>query len=220
MQQYSVAPGYKRQYEHPWKPDQINDLSEEPDQQISAQLNNQTTLEDHLVAMQSPGAVMGGMVLVTSVSVGTAVSSVNVVNAFNNSYDNYVVTYSNLGASVNATQLFFRFGTAAVPVTTNYLYSGRAFFYNGVGIADVYNNAAVYWAVGSTHTSNSSGMFHVNGPNLATPSFFNGHWAGSDASFSYSGIQADITQHTSFHLYPSSGTLTGGYINVYGYRKI
>lgn len=165
-----------------------------------------------------PDALQPGLVLVKSQTVGTAVSSVDVTDAFNATYDNYRIAYSNIDASVNATGLFFRFGTAASPVTTNYRFGGLFSGYTGTNL-NLNQNTPGYWEVAGTNTDITSGFFDVCGPNLAAHSTFTTQFARTDAAFVISGIHVATTQHTGFHLYPLSGTLTGGTIRVYGYRN-
>ena len=159
-----------------------------------------------------------GLWLVKSVSVGSGVSAVDVTSAFSSEYDNYMISYSEIDSSVNGGGLFLRFGTVASPVTSNYKFAGLFFGYTGTNI-NVNQNAPGYWEVGGLSTDKISGQFFVNAPNLATPSFYTSQFARFDASFVLAGIQNDLTQHTAFHLYPSSGTITGGTIRVFGIRK-
>ena len=157
--------------------------------------------------------------LVSTVSVGASnVSGVNVSSCFSSEYDNYLISYSNIDASVNGAGFFIRFGTIASPVTTNYKFGGLFSGYTGTNL-NLNQNTPGYWEVGGTSSDNASGQFYVNAPNLATPSFYTSQFARSDAAFVISGIQTDLTQHTGFHFYPSSGTMVGGTIRVYGLRK-
>jgi hypothetical protein len=160
-----------------------------------------------------------GLWLVKTVSVGASnVSAVDVTSAFSSTYDNYLISYSDIDASINGAGFFLRFGTIASPVTTNYRFGGLFSGYTGTNI-NLNQNTPGYWEVGGTSSDKASGQFYVNAPNLATPSFYTSQFARSDAAFVISGIQTDLTQHTGFHFYPSSGTMVGGTIRVYGLRK-
>ena len=159
-----------------------------------------------------------GLWLVKEESVGTGVSSVDVTGAFSSTYHNYLIAYENVDASSNGAGLFFRFGTNASPVTTNYKFGGLFSGYTGTTLNLNQSNPG-YWEVGGTNTNISSGQFFVNGPNLAAHSTVTTQFARTDAAFVISGIHEATTQHTAFHLYPSSGTLTGGTIIVYGFRN-
>jgi hypothetical protein len=159
-----------------------------------------------------------GLYLVKTQTIGNGVSAVDVTGAFSTDYDNYVISYSNVDASVNGAGFFFRFGTVASPVTTNYKFGGFFSGYTGTVLNLLQSNPG-YWEVGGTNTNNASSVFGVQGPNLAAHSTFSTQFARTDAAFVISGIQEATTQHTAFHLYPSSGTITGGTIRVYGYRN-
>jgi hypothetical protein len=159
-----------------------------------------------------------GLVYVAQTTVGSAVTSVELVNAFNSTFDNYLISYSNINCSVNATGFMFRFGTVASPVTTNYKFSG--FFVNYAGGTITLGQATPgNWEIAGTNTNKTNGTFSVNGPNLAAYTTGTSQFARTDASFNIQGIHEATTQHTSFHLYPLSGTITGGTVTVYGLRK-
>jgi hypothetical protein len=173
----------------------------------------------------SPGEVLTAqamdsvaMWLVKTVTVGSGVSAVDVTAAFSSTYDNYLISYSNIDASVNAASGLLRFGTIASPVSANYNFAGFFTGYTGINI-NVNQSSVGQFETWGTSSSNTSGQFYINGPNLATPTFMTTQFARSDASFVFSGVQTDLTQHTGFHIYAGAGTLTGGTIRVYGLRK-
>lgn len=160
-----------------------------------------------------------GLVFVKSVNVGASnVSFVDVTDVFSSMYDNYLISYANINASVNGAGFFFRFGTNASPVTTNYSFGGLFSGYTGTTL-NLNQNAPGYWEAGGTNTNRSAGQFYVNAPNLSTHSTFTSQFARTDAAFVISGIHQANTQHVSFYMYPSSGTITGGFISVFGVRK-
>ena len=159
-----------------------------------------------------------GLWLVKTVTIGAGVNFVDVMSAFSSQYDNYLISYSTVDSSVDQTGIFFRFGTNASPVTTNYKFAGKFMGYTGTNL-DLNQNSPGYWEVGGTETDIIAGAFNVYGPNLNARSTFAAAFARSDASFTIQGIHDASTQHTDFHLYPASGTLTGGTVRVYGYKN-
>jgi hypothetical protein len=159
-----------------------------------------------------------GLWLVKTVTIGSGVTGVDVTAAFSSTYDNYLISYSTVDSSVDQTGIFFRFGTIASPVTTNYKFAGKFMGYTGTNL-DLNQNTPGYWEVGGTETDIIAGAFNVYGPNLNARSTFTASFARSDAAFTIQGIQDASTQHTAFHIYPASGTLTGGTVRVYGYRN-
>ena len=156
-----------------------------------------------------------GMFLVKSQTIGTGVSSVAVTGAFSADYDNYLITISG-GAASTTSVLALQLGSKVTNYSYQYLYGNWA-------------NAAL--ALGSTTATSFSfaGSYDANGismnctvinPNLAKATRV---IADSTSSGTFSGnmtgYDGTTTQYTGFTLIPAAGTLTGGTIRVYGYRK-
>jgi hypothetical protein len=157
-----------------------------------------------------------GLVYVTSVTVGSGVATVAVPNAFNASYDNYRIVYSGGTSSTNAS-----IGMTLGAVVTGY-FAGliRVQTATGtvLGLAD--NNAAKWSYVGYAATSSVALSLDLLNPFAATPTAYHGAgWVLSADCGTASGINTSATSYTSFNIIPGSGTLTGGTITVYGYRK-
>jgi hypothetical protein len=159
-----------------------------------------------------------GLVLVKSQVIGTTVSSVNVTSAFSTTYDNYkIVIAGGLGSTTNVMGL--KLGAAA----TGY-YSGATFTAFGAAAASArINNNAAAWLYISFFTG-SSISFNVEliNPFLAKNTLLN-FWyndvrAGGEGGAG-SGFLNDSTSYTDFTITPAAGTLTGGTIYVYGYKK-
>jgi hypothetical protein len=159
-----------------------------------------------------------GLVYVTSATVGTAVSSVTVTGAFNSSYDNYKIIYSG--------------GTNSAIASLALTIGGSTTGYYGVLLYST-SGAASPLAAG---TSNGANMPFIGGCNIANQAMIaefdllNPFAAAysrivgaqySDGPFfgTSQGEHRVATSYTSFALLPASGTLTGGTITVYGYRK-
>ena len=158
-----------------------------------------------------------GLVFVKSQTVGTGVTGVTVSSAFSADYDSYrVVIDGGLGSTVNA-GLSLTFGATA----TGYAY-GYGYFSNGVagGVGD---GAAAYITVGQINTNFSSTAFDVFSPFLARyTAVFGGNsydLNNGNSRGPYNGVLKNTTSYTAFTLTPGSGTITGGTITVYGYRK-
>ena len=156
-----------------------------------------------------------GLWLVKSQAVGTGVSSVQVTSCFTADYNSYKIVYSGGTGSAN-NHLALKFGAT----TTGY-YGGLV--YNNVaspapaGVVD--NNAAAF-----TYAAGGNAVFElanidVHNPFIAAYTLVNA-WNMSFINFgSYNGYLANTTTYSDFTLTPNSGTLTGGTISVYGYRK-
>jgi hypothetical protein len=157
------------------------------------------------------------LVLISSTTIGTAVSSVTVNNAFSATYDAYKVTIT--GGTASATDyLTLKLGSITSGVDEsliNKAYAGgvtgasntnQPFFsyagniYSGVGIflnADVINP---FLAKYTTCASTTGGQYPT-------------------AAGFYNGIHKANTSFTDFTIAGFSGTLTGGTIRVYGYKN-
>ncbi len=162
-----------------------------------------------------------GLWLVKTQTVGTAVASVTVTDAFSSTYDNYRIIYTGGAASASCT-LSLQFGIGGTMTTTNY-YGAAA--YANLGAAAwqlaINNPGSQCDNVGNGNTTSAYLMTDVLMPNLAEQTSIFGPYVLSDfGRFGlHSFAQLSTTQFTSFKITPSAGTLTGGTIRVYGYRN-
>jgi len=158
-----------------------------------------------------------GLVFVKSQTVGSGVSSVTVSSAFSSTYDNYVVTYQG-GTMTSDTALTFKLGS-----TTNNCYG--AFIYTpsylGTTVTNVGdNNLAFFTYAGGGNSGGVTSYLYLAGPNTATRTYITSGLINYSTVFgTYTGGHYANDQHTAFTYAPFSGTLTGGTITVYGYRK-
>jgi len=161
----------------------------------------------------------GGLVLVKTTTIGSAVSTVTVTNAFSSSYDNYVIMISG-GVGSTSENLNLQLGST----TTGYYVAGFYNYANSASlVGDSYNNTSSFKIAGSVSTNSLNGIIHLQGPNLAK--FTNAHYqnhrtATADSiAMRATAFEASTTQHTDFTLAVGSGTITGGTIKVYGYAN-
>lgn len=169
----------------------------------------------------SPGEVLTaaamdsiGLWLVKTQTIGSAVASVPVNDVFSSSYDNYLVTV-NGGASSVGSVLRMQMGAT----TSNYYYQliygvwGASVFGEGNG------TSSLWTSVGRGTTSGLQMYCQLFNPNRATPTSMSAfRITTSDVGTTY-GLLENTTQYTAFTISPTSGTLTGGTIRVYGYRN-
>ena len=156
-----------------------------------------------------------GLELVKTQTIGTAVSSVEVTGAFSSTYDNYKIIMSGGVSSDSAVDVYMALGsttTAYYSVRSGYRYSAAA-----LNFVD-FNNGAK-WLVGGGVGTDPTITMEALGPNLAKKTFFNGIFNADSGIATTGGYQNSTTQFTAFTITPSSGTLTGGTIRVYGYRN-
>ena len=159
-----------------------------------------------------------GLWLVKSQTVGSGVSSVTVTGAFSADYDNYKILYTTGEASGGSVALNFRLGAA----TTNYYNAGTYTSYVGLIGSVSYNNTQTAWIYAGSADVNAGVFLDVDvlNPYLSNRyTAYGGPFVVENASGTTNGIHKSNTSFTDFTLYPSAGTLTGGTISVYGYRK-
>jgi hypothetical protein len=159
----------------------------------------------------------GALTLISTTTIGSGVTFATVTGAFSSTYDNYLITI-NGGVASEANDLKLQLGST----TTGYYYFG--YYGNASSTSlngDNGNNVSTYRFVALGDTSNLSGEFILQNPNLAkaTMIYATGTRTGTGGMTTVSGSETSTTQHTAFTLTASSGTITGGKIRVYGYSN-
>jgi hypothetical protein len=159
-------------------------------------------------------------VYVTSATVGTGVSSVTVSSAFSSTYDNYEIIYT--GGTTNATNnLSIQMGSTTTGYYGTIMYSLPS---TGTPLGLGVNNAANWTYVGDGTSGGGTRLAcSLYAPNLAARTTIAAKYMGtgtaSGAFGTFNGNLDNSTQYTAFTIGLNSGTLTGGTITVYGYRK-
>jgi hypothetical protein len=174
-------------------------------------------------AWDSPSAinvlqVPYGLELVKTQTIGSAVSSVTVSNAFSADYDSYKIMVNGGTASVN-TNLGLRLGTTA----TGYYFGGADVTYSSSAIAGAALNNATHWSfVGYHHSSTIVLNCELLNPFLTARTIVSSvrpSLLTNQGGMTGTGFIDNVTSYTDFTLIVGGGTLTGGTISVYGYRK-
>lgn len=161
-----------------------------------------------------------GLVYIKEQTVGAAVSTVTVLNAFSATYDNYEIIYTG-GVGSATIVLGLQIGNGA---TMNTSYTGTA-AYTNVGAAAfqiiVDNPATSASNVGGVTTTNAYLQTKIMQPFLAKNTSFFGQYIVSDfGRFGFhSYAQLSNTSFDSLKILTNTGTITGGTITIYGYRK-
>jgi hypothetical protein len=161
-----------------------------------------------------------GLVYVKSQTVGAGVSSVEVTSAFSTDYDNYKIIYTG-GVSSASADLRLSLGASATDYYGGLIYNRP----NNLTPSGVSNNNNTFWQYGAglSSTTNVVVSFELYQPFLALRTgLFSQviHIDGAGAALgTFVGFHDVATSYTSFTITPSAGTLTGGTITVYGYRK-
>ena len=158
-----------------------------------------------------------GLVYVKSQTVGSGVASVTVTGAFSADYDHYKISIANLNNSTG-TQLKLSFPS----ITTGYYYGTPLVATTGGTFANTAGANVAYIDLGNIPgTWTSDFLFDIFAPFQTTATKVSGFGYLNSISFGGmgDGISSTSASSTGFILAPISGTLTGGTITVYGYRK-
>jgi hypothetical protein len=162
-------------------------------------------------------AASGALTLVKTQTIGSAVSTVTVTNAFSATYDAYKITLIGGSASTGA-NLRLQLGASTTGYYDVVLYVANT----GVTtpLAAGSNNGSLFARIGTGDTNGLQMNIDIIGPFLAKQTSFNGlHTFGPGAYGVAAGFHDVSTSYTDFTLSPSAGTLTGGEIRVYGYAN-
>ena len=155
-----------------------------------------------------------GLVYVTSVAVGSGVSSVNVPSAFNATYENYRIVY-NGGVGSGLHNMRLQLGSAA----TGYYGGGNYATATAVAGAIGDSNTTLFRYIGGGDTYGSMVIADILSPYLAKATYISAIVNTGTSFGNYTGRYYPTDSFTTFTISPDSGSLTGGTINVYGYRR-
>lgn len=164
-----------------------------------------------------------GMELVKVQTVGSAVASVTVSDAFSSTYDNYRVVYSG-GVASQDTGIGIQMAPTSV---TNYnsLYYGAVSRVDAGGVASLIaiNNQSYWLYGGMASTDTALAEFDLFMPFLSKFTMVRLSWIDSRTSNAWgtgSGVHRVASSFSGFTLITTNGgTFTGGTIRVYGYRN-
>jgi hypothetical protein len=156
-----------------------------------------------------------GLCYVSSTTIGTTVSSVTVSSCFSTTYDNYRIV---IGGGVTSTGTNMNFQLTGIT-------------------GSVYNTAGVFVSFGSATVTGSGGAaattaiyapgdanvhaasFDITSPFLAVKKGLISNGVSGSSMYTFSSYINSTTSSTGFTISPATGTITGGTIIVYGYRK-
>lgn len=157
------------------------------------------------------------LVLISSTTIGSAVSSVTVNNAFSSTYDNYKILISG-GVASTAQNMTLQLGSTA----TGYYWSYAGITFGNVGANGNGSNSTSFIGVGVGTTTATSANFDLESPFLSDETvvrFTRVDVQTGGSSATGGGFLNNTTSYTGFTIAPVSGTYTGGTIRVYGYKN-
>jgi hypothetical protein len=157
-----------------------------------------------------------GLVYIGETTIGSAVATVTTGTVFSSTYDSYRVVIRGVRASTG-TDMLINFGST----TTGYYCSLYYDAYTGssTGVKRNNNGANIYIALLESSLNETISTLDIANPFLALSTSLAGNYYGNSYSGWFGGTQASSTSFTTLTIRPTSGTLTGGTIAVYGYRK-
>jgi hypothetical protein len=158
-----------------------------------------------------------GLVYVTSATVGSGVTSVTVSNCFSSTYSDYQINLNGIVSSTG-TQLRLTLGSA----NTSYYSTQYYDLVGGGATGSAYVNNGAFWRFMeiNVNVGENACSLIVNGPNTtnARKNFY-GNYVGANFGGWAAGQLVSSTQFTSFTITPATGTITGGTLTIFGFRK-
>ena len=158
-----------------------------------------------------------GWWLIKTQTVGTAVASVSVTDAFSADYENYRILYTGGSGSTNA-YVQIHLGST----TTGYYYAGLGLSFSGVAANTNGDNLgfvlAGYMTAATVNFDCTVYQPFASNETVFTAQFVNTRTGGSGNAQFVGGWLNNTTSYTGFTIAGNTGTLTGGTIYVYGLR--
>jgi hypothetical protein len=167
----------------------------------------------------SATAALSGLTLVKSQAIGTDVGSIVVSDVFSADYENYkFLLNTNIGSAANIGSSFI------LGSTTSGYFGARNLVTFGATQTLLGQNNLTSLALGNVAANGGSFVYDIITPFLETRTSIQGtniNRINSTSGYftSAGGFQNSNTSFTSFTLAFGSNTITGGSIEVYGYRK-
>ena len=163
-------------------------------------------------------AADAGLTLISSTTIGSAVSSIAITGAFSATYDNYRILVSINGGSTT--------GSLAVQLgatTTGYYRFSVFGDFTGTTVTGLNTSNGSNYAPGATYdTDGGHGIIDIFNPFASNQTGFTSsatrYNTGGIAQFS-GGYLNNTTSYTDVTFVASAGNVTGGTIKIYGYKN-
>ena len=173
------------------------------------------SLNDNLAyAVTVPAAVPGALVFIKADTVGVAVGSVTVSDAFSATYSNYRIIFN--GGTMSTSQgISMTLGATTSGYSISYIYKPYA-----SGLTSISTNNGAEWTYsGGGSTASAQIDAEIYNPFATKNTFIATRNSGTGDGGVGTGFLNDSTSYTAFTITPNAGTLTGGSIRVYGYAN-
>jgi hypothetical protein len=162
----------------------------------------------------------GDLVKINKTTIGSGVSTVSLDNVFTTTYSNYRVIIEWESCSATAPTMNFRLRVGGTDNSGATAYQPKGYSVTS-GTLAAFGSAASSFALGKVvSTDQSFTLFEIIAPASARATNFtiNHFYSNNNEIWSYAATHNLATAYDGFTVYPSSGTLTGGKITVYGYK--
>ena len=170
-------------------------------------------------AAWQPVGVAPGLVLVKTQTIGSGVASVTVSDAFSATYDNYKISISG-GVGSTTINLLTTLGASATGYIGSMIYYTATGSSTSPGTPSALSSATTSFSwSGQASTDLIRYNIELQNPFLAKYTFCQGTWFDGSNNGPFSGTHNVATSYSAFTITPSTGTLTGGTIRVYGYAN-
>ena len=156
-----------------------------------------------------------GLVYIKQQTIGSGVASVTVTNAFSTTYDNYRIIITGMAASGTVATRFQLSNSTG----STYATSGWIFQYGGTFTAETATAQTGALIGHCVSTGITTAVIEVQSPFLSTTSSFTGLSISNAYGDDRRSFDSSTNSSTGFVFSPLSGTITGGTITVFGYRK-
>jgi hypothetical protein len=163
------------------------------------------------------GGAYPGLRLIKKQTIGTAVSSVTVSNAFSSTYDAYKIIVTG-GVGSTPVALSAQLGNSGTFSTTDYgFFLWYVNFGSTTGVSTV-SSGSGFDNSGYMTTGYLDASYDIINPFLAKETILkNGSWNFATGTGFFTGRHKVATSYADFKLVALSGNMTGGTIYVYGY---
>jgi hypothetical protein len=156
-----------------------------------------------------------GLVYIKQQTIGTAVASVSVSSAFSTDFDNYRIIITGMAASATAATRFQLSNSTG----STYATSGWIFQYGGAFTSETATAQTAALIGHCVSTGITTAVIEVQSPFLSTTSSFTGLSMSNTYGDDRRSFDSSTNSSTGFVFSALSGTITGGTITVFGYRK-
>jgi hypothetical protein len=163
----------------------------------------------------TPTSVTNATLSGSVATIGAGVASFTISGCFTSAFSNYRIVMSNVAASADGASMKLTFNNSA---STTYNTVGVNMDYASATQYPIGTAAANHIRIGESSTTINNATVDIFQPFTATVTNTNSFYNGSAHVMWYYGRDTNAVSQTAFTITPSSGTLTGGTVSVFGYR--